>query len=132
VRKAQLEQAEKAFHPLIAEFDAIVQIVQQRARLDINGDVPYPAGAFDLAPRADRHLDREKMRDPALEHTAERVERRGSSIQAHGEIEMLVTPPVLRRIVLRQYIEVDGSRRRALRPQSLAHAAERAGTRDGV
>src|ERR1022692_385534 len=49
------------------------------------------------------------MRDPALQHAAERRERGLSAIEADRKIETLVALPVAVCIVLRQHVEVDGS-----------------------
>src|SRR5439155_19842321 len=91
--------------------------------------MPYPACVVDFPLRADRDLNREKMRDPALEHATERIEGSPATIQAHGKVEALIPAPVGNGIVLRQHIEVDGSRWRPLFGEELAQAAESAGRR---
>ena len=91
--------------------------------------MPYPVCVVDFPLRADRDLDREKMRDPALQHTTERIERPPATVQAHRKVEALIPAPIGRGIVLRQHIQFDGSRRRALLREELAQAAETAGRR---
>ncbi len=54
IRERQLEQAKQPPHPLVVDLGAIVQVVEQRARLGVEPDVPHPAPVVDLALRTDR------------------------------------------------------------------------------
>ena len=72
----------------------IVQIVEQRARLGVESDVPDPARIVDLALRRDGDVDRQEMRDPALQHAAQRGERGLAAIEADRQVEALVARPV--------------------------------------
>src|SRR5271166_385773 len=56
VGKAKLEQAQQPLQTLVADLGAIVQVIEQRARLRVEADVPYPAPVVNLPPRTDRHL----------------------------------------------------------------------------
>ncbi len=127
LRKGELEQAQQSLHALVGDFDAIVQIVEQRARLGIEPDVPDPARILDLGTWPDRHLGPEKMRDPALQQPAQPFERAPSAVQVHGEVVLIVPIPVGRGVVLRQHVEVDSSSRGTILRQQLTQAAEAAG-----
>ena len=109
----ELEQAQEPLHPRVVDVDAIVQVVEQRARLGVEPDVPDPALVVDLALRADRDGHAQHVRDPFLQHAAERVERRPPAVQADREIVPLVAVPVGRRV----------ARRRACRDRPCAAAS---------
>jgi len=125
IREPQLEQAEQPAHPVVVDLGAIVQVIEQRARLGVETDVPYPPLVVDLALRPDRDCDAQEMRDPLLQDAAERIERGAPAIQADGEIVALVAIPVGRRVARVEGVEVHGANRRAILLQELAQAAER-------
>src|ERR1700676_4799444 len=129
IGKSKLEQTEQAFHALVADLDAIVKVVQHTARLRIQPYVPDPARVLDFALRRDRYLNRQKMRDPALQHVRQRGERRLAAIEADRQVETFVALPVTERILLRQHVKVDSSRRRLTLLQQFAQTAEPRGRR---
>ncbi len=95
IRELEAEQAEQPPHPLIVDVDTIVQVVQHAARLGVEPHVPHPLVVVDAALRHDAHVDGEEVRDPLLEHAAQRLERRLAAVQADRQVVALVAVPVV-------------------------------------
>src|SRR6478672_1178325 len=64
IGKAQREQAQQPFPPLVGDIDAVVQIVEQGACLGVEPDMPDPARVDDLPLRRDGDVYRQEMGDP--------------------------------------------------------------------
>jgi hypothetical protein len=104
-----------------------VEVVEQRAALGVEPQVPDPLLVADLLHRLDRDFDLEEVPHPGLEHPAERVEPGAAEVQHQRRVVALVPGPVERGVRLVEHVELDRAQRRLGLHHQLAERAEAAG-----
>src|SRR3546814_2501730 len=76
-----------------ADLDAVVEIVQQGVSFGVQPDVPDPALVGDLLHRLNGDANVVEVRDPALQHAAERVQPGAGEVQVqHGVVAAVAAP----------------------------------------
>ena len=109
----------EAPHPLLVDVDPIVQVVQERRSPRRRGRRATPtARRRSRAPGSIVTVDAQEMRDPALEHAAQRVERRAPAIQADRRSRgARRAPSTSAALSVVEHVEIDGARRRLVLPR---------------
>src|SRR3546814_2794367 len=85
VPEVHAEEREQLRQAAFADLDAVVEIVQQGVSFGVQPDVPDPALVGDLLHRLNGDANVVEVRDPALQHAAERVQPGAGEVQVrHG------------------------------------------------
>src|SRR3546814_17073916 len=106
-----------------------LEIVQQGVSFGVQPDVPDPALVGDLLHRLNGDANVVEVRDPALQHAAERVQPGAGEVQVQHGVVADVEAPVERRVVLVQPVELHRAQRALCPGDEAPYAAAAAGAR---
>src|SRR5258706_3420303 len=110
----QREEREDAAHAPGVDLLPLPERVQDRARFDIEADVPGPVGFVYCFQRSYFCLQAQKMKNPGLHHTAQRIERGAAVGEADHRVVARLALPVERGVRAVEHVEIR-LRGRALR-----------------
>src|SRR5262249_60547512 len=106
IGKAEPVKADDALARRAVELSASPQGVPDPGRLGIEADIPGKIDAGRLDQRLDLDLDRKKMRDPPLDHLAERIEPTPSGGKIERHVEQIAPLPIAVGIAVVEYVDL--------------------------
>ena len=130
VDERQAEQAHQTPHAVFIDLDPGEHVVQNAAGLRIQPDMPDPVIVRDLAVDLDAHRQLQEMRNPALQHAAQGIQRRLAMVEPQHQIKVFAARPIDLLVVLAQHIKVNTALRHAALLEQLADQINTAG--DGL
>ncbi len=93
VDERQAEPAHQTSHAVFVDLGPGVQVVQNAAGLRIQPDMPDPLLVHDLTVGLDAHRQLQEMRNPALQHAAQGIQRRLAMVEPQHQIKMFAARP---------------------------------------
>src|SRR4029077_746700 len=103
-------KADDALPRRLVELAASPQRVPDPSRVGIEADIPGEIDIGRLDQRLDLALDRQKMRDPPLDHLAERVEPAPSGGKIERHVEKIAALPIAFGIAIIEHVDLARNR----------------------